>query len=107
MRTVSLKLTMTEYALVLELAGRGSFRSISDVLRQGLQLVCQSFKVKPSVVNQAIVERMDHEPRHRKQPLLAGMTTTRASKLTDLGELNNPSKDVTDRGKNDRRKKRR
>jgi Arc/MetJ-type ribon-helix-helix transcriptional regulator len=69
-RTITVKLTPTEFALALELSGRGNFKNISDVLRQGLLEICKQWKIKPSALAAAQLERNSHEPRFRKAPRL-------------------------------------
>ena len=70
MKTICVKLTPTEFAIALELAGRGNFKNISDVVRQALVELARQWKVKAKVLDQLQVERNQHEPRYRKQPRL-------------------------------------
>jgi Arc/MetJ-type ribon-helix-helix transcriptional regulator len=66
MKTVTVKLTPTEYELCRQLAVFGSFLSISDVLRAALVELGRARKVKTSTLEKMAAERNQHEPRARQ-----------------------------------------
>lgn len=66
MKTVTVKLTPTEYELCRQMAVFGSFLSISDVLRAALVELALARKIKKSTIDQMNAERAEHEPRARQ-----------------------------------------
>lgn len=63
MRTVSVKLTATEFGMLEEYMLRRHCKSYSHVLRKGLHLLCQELKPKKETVEKLYYEARAHPAR--------------------------------------------